>query len=63
MSGTEAGDMVKTTETLFDIVEYIEDDGATVTELADELKYAKSTVHRHLTTLEARRYVVKESNT
>ncbi|AEN07584.1 transcriptional regulator, IclR family (plasmid) [halophilic archaeon DL31] len=56
-------DMVKAAETLFDIVESLErEDGKTVTAIADDLGYAKSTVHRHLTTLTERGYVVKEAN-
>jgi len=35
-------------------------DGAGVTELAEELGWAKSTVHAHLRTLEANEYVVRE---
>jgi DNA-binding IclR family transcriptional regulator len=54
---------VKSGETMFAVVDaLIEKDGATVTELADHLNIAKSTVHRHLTTLKERRYVVQEEN-
>jgi DNA-binding IclR family transcriptional regulator len=54
---------VKTAETLFDIIESVEsEDGKTVTSIADELGYAKSTVHRHLTTLAERGYVLKEAD-
>ena len=54
-------DTVSSAETLFDIVEYISrSEGETVSEIADSLSYAKSTVHRHLTTLERRGYVVKD---
>src|SRR5699024_6420529 len=53
-------DTVSSAETLFDIVEYIsEAEGQTVSEISANLDYAKSTVHRHLTTLERRGYVVK----
>lgn len=53
------GGTVATAETLLEIVEFLEaSGGATVTEVADALGYAKSTVHRHLSTLEALGYVV-----
>jgi DNA-binding IclR family transcriptional regulator len=46
--------------TLFGILEALVDlDGATVTELADELDAAKSTIHQHLATLFELGYVVK----
>jgi DNA-binding IclR family transcriptional regulator len=52
-------DTVRTAETMFDVVErLVEHDGATLAELAAELDYAKSTVHRHLHTLERLGYVV-----
>lgn len=52
---------VKSAETMFDVIAGIRElDGARVTELADQLGLAKSTVHRHLTTLERNHYVVKE---
>lgn len=55
------GGTVKAAETLFDIVELLEEDGGlTITEIANELGYAKSTVHRHLTTLVERGYAVEE---
>jgi len=38
-------------------------DGARVTELSEELDLAKSTIHRHLTTLERNEYVTKEGDT
>ncbi|WP_121823143.1 IclR family transcriptional regulator [Halostella salina] len=48
--GTRGG--VKSDETLLEIVEAVrEHNGATVTELAEDLDLAKSTVHSHLTTL------------
>jgi DNA-binding IclR family transcriptional regulator len=56
-------DTVRTAETMFDIVErLVENDGATLAELATELDYAKSTVHRHLHTLEDLGYVVHRSD-
>lgn len=54
---------VQSAGTLFDIVECVkEQDGMTVTEMANELGYAKSTVHRHLSTLTDLGYMVKESD-
>lgn len=53
-------DAVGSVETLFDIVEYVhQHEGATVSEIAANLDYAKSTIYRHLTTLEHRGYVVQ----
>lgn len=52
---------VKSIETMFHIVEALIDrDGARVTELAEELGLAKSTVHRQLSTLCSLGYAVKE---
>lgn len=57
------GDGVASTDTAFDVIEAIsETDGARVTELADRLGLAKSTVHGHLTTLKRRGYVLKEGD-
>lgn len=54
---------VQSARTLFDIVEYVEgQDGATITEVSEDLGYAKSTVHRHLTTLEKTGYMIEESD-
>jgi len=59
-NGGGAEDRVKTARTLFEVVEYIKDhEGATISSIAEELGYAKSTVHRHLTTLLELGYVVK----
>lgn len=53
-------DTVSSVETLFDILEHIhQEEGATVSEVAAELNYSKSTVHRHLLTLKQRGYVVE----
>lgn len=55
---------VKTTETIFSLLEAMyEGEGARVTELANEVEMAKSTVHRHLSTLEGMEYLVKEGDT
>lgn len=52
---------IKSDETLFSIIESLKAaDGAGVTEIADRLGLAKSTVHKHLVSLERHRYVVKE---
>lgn len=54
-------DTVGAVQTLFDILEFIhEEDGVTISEAASGLEYAKSTIHRHLSTLEQRGYVVNE---
>lgn len=54
---------VTTLETALDIVEALrEREEATLTEIAAERELAKSTVHRHLTTLERRGYVVREND-
>lgn len=61
MAGETKGRRVQSDETLFDVVELLEErDGAGVTEIADGLGIAKSTVHAHLTTLVERGYVVNE---
>jgi len=53
---------VKTTDTVFDILEYVmESNGARLTDLATDLDLAKSTVHRHLETLYDQKYLVKEN--
>jgi DNA-binding IclR family transcriptional regulator len=54
---------VKTTSTVFTIIESLEEgDGVRISELANELGLAKSTVHRHLATLCELEYVVKEGD-
>lgn len=54
---------VKAAETTFSILETVNDaDGIRLTELANELDMAKSTVHRYLQTLLKREYVVKEGD-
>ncbi|SEH50110.1 DNA-binding transcriptional regulator, IclR family [Halopenitus malekzadehii] len=63
--GTDTGnrDTVQTTRTMLETVEVIKRlEGATVTEVAAELGYAKSTVYRHLSTLSDLGYVVKTDN-
>ena len=54
---------LKSTETTLEILDLLKErDGARVTELADILDRAPSTVHSHLATLEAQEYVVKEGD-
>lgn len=54
---------IKSNETLFRIVESISDRGkATVTEVANDVGVAKSTAHRHLTSLHDAEYIVREGN-
>lgn len=54
---------IKTTRTVFTIIERIQEmGGAGVTEIADSLGMSKSTVHRHLATLEDMEYVVKDGD-
>lgn len=65
--GTQAGDelpdSVQTARTLFDVVQCVKaGEGMTLTELSTELDYAKSTVHRHLRTLEHLGYVVERDD-
>lgn len=53
---------VKSNETLFAIIELLKErDGAGVTEIAEELDFAKSSVHKHLTSLQERDYVVNDN--
>lgn len=53
---------VQAVDTLFAILEFIkENEGAGVTELADELDMAKSSIHRYLVSLIENGYVVKEN--
>lgn len=55
---------VQTTRTAFKILRRIRDNnGMRITDLARDLGLAKSTVHRHLSTLHDEGYVIKEANT
>ncbi|PSP83037.1 IclR family transcriptional regulator [Halobacteriales archaeon QS_1_68_17] len=64
MAGNNGGGAVKSDETLLAIVDgLVALDGATITELKEHVGVSKSTVHRHLTTLERHQYVVKEGDT
>lgn len=50
---------VATAETLLEILEFLKtEEGSGVTEIASALGYAKSTVHRHVTTMESLGYLV-----
>lgn len=52
---------VKTSDTVFDIIDKIQElDGASLAELSQELSFAKSTIHDHLSTLESKEYVVRD---
>lgn len=54
---------VKTADTLFDIVEYLQEhQEGRVSEIADALDIAPSTAHRHLATLYDREYVIKHGD-
>lgn len=54
---------LKSVKTAFRILETICDNGEmTLTEVADELSIARSTMHRYLTTLESDEYLVREGN-
>jgi DNA-binding IclR family transcriptional regulator len=55
---------VKTTDTTFDIIESVQElGGAGVTELAEDVGLAKSTVHGHLSTMVDKEYLVKQGST
>jgi len=56
-------DTVRTAETAFAVLEYLKDaDEATVSAVAADLGYAKSTASRHLSTLVEMGYVVREGD-
>jgi DNA-binding IclR family transcriptional regulator len=58
-----AGNGIKTTRTVFGIVEAIHDlDGASIAELSRHLDLAKSTIHDHLVTLQDEGYVLKDDD-
>jgi len=57
-------DGIQATKTALRIIDLLKDsNGAGVTELAQRTGVSKSTVHRHLTTLQDEQYVVKEGST
>lgn len=54
---------IKSNRTLFRIIESIRDrETATITELSDDVGVAKSTVHRHVSSLREEGYVIQEGN-
>lgn len=54
---------VKTVEIAFELLNTIKvDDGITLKDLAEKSELAKSTVHRHLGTLEAQGFVIKQDD-
>lgn len=58
------GETVGSDETLFALVEHLRElDGAGVTELADRLGLAKSSVHKHLRTMVEHGYALKRDGT
>lgn len=63
MNGSnDDGRRVKTADNLLNIVQYIdENDGAGVSEIADEIELAKSTVHEYMYTLTDRGYFVNQN--
>ncbi|EJN57949.1 transcriptional regulator, IclR family [Halogranum rubrum] len=63
MSTNDGRRTLKSSETTLEILDRLKDlDGARVTELAEDLERAPSTIHSHLTTLKANGYVVKEGD-
>lgn len=53
--------IVKSDETLFSIIDVLHEPGEVgITEIAEQTGFAKSTVHKHLKTLEKHGYVVKQ---
>ncbi|WP_138005584.1 IclR family transcriptional regulator [Halalkalirubrum salinum] len=54
---------VNATKTSFEVIEALRElDGAGITDLANHLDMAKSTVHSHISTLEEMEYIVKEGS-
>lgn len=64
MLPTSSSRQVKSVQTAFRIVEFLQDmDGATMNELATQLDLAKSTVHNYLGTLQSLGYAVEHDGT
>lgn len=60
-SNTTHDKRIKSTQTAFDIIEIIaERDRPSISEIAREIDYSRSTVHYHLKTLQQDRYVIKD---
>ena len=54
---------IKTTETVFSIVDFLQKQySATISEIANELGLAQSTVYNHIKTLESQGFVIREGN-
>lgn len=63
MATTKDGGTIESVRRSMEVLELIEDrGGAGVTELANELDWAKSTVHTHLKTLEKNEYLVRDGD-
>lgn len=63
MDKTPARHTIQSVETVFTIIEQLEQQGpASLAVLSAELAYSKSTVHKHLKTLEAAGYVTQSDN-
>lgn len=63
VAGDELTRRVKTSDTVFEIIEKLHElDGVSLAELATELDFAKSTIHDHLATLEAKEYVIRSGD-
>lgn len=64
MAESQETERIEAVERSLEIVDAVQElDGARVTELADHLDWAPSTVHSHLKTLEHHRYLIKEGDT
>ncbi|MDS0475201.1 IclR family transcriptional regulator [Natrinema sp. 1APR25-10V2] len=62
-NGTDDVGAVRATATSFEILEYLQQRGySSLSTIADELDIAKSTVHRHLKTLEQLEYIVGDAD-
>jgi DNA-binding IclR family transcriptional regulator len=60
---SDGRDRVQTAQKVFRIIEFLQDRGVSrISEVADELDMAKSTVHRYLMTLHELNYVSKEGD-
>ncbi|WP_117362536.1 IclR family transcriptional regulator [Natrarchaeobaculum sulfurireducens] len=63
MKDNSSRNRVTTTETTFEIIELLKKrDGGRLSEIATELGLAKSTIHRHLSTLKDLEYVIQEDD-
>ncbi|NKE37206.1 IclR family transcriptional regulator [Natronococcus sp. JC468] len=62
-TGDDPKRRVKTTDTVLEILNALQSlNGATLAELTGELKFAKSTIHSHLATLESNEYVLRSGD-